>query len=272
MTTAGQSQMPTDEELVAYIDGELPLAARQAIDEALAASPELCARLEELHLGDRPFREAFDLLLDQAPVERMLARLSEQSAPVAVKPVAGPRTDWRAAGIAAMVLLSVGLGFAVGWGSKPVEQKIVEIEKLVPVAPARGWRQAVADYQALFTTESLTPDQGDGSALAQVSQRLGLALDQAAVSDGGVAFRRATLLAFNGKDLAQLAYLGDDGVPLAFCILRSASADAGPAFEVRNDLGIVHWVEKGYGFMLIGKLPEQRLGTIAGDLRARVPL
>ena len=119
MTTTANAQMPTDEELVAYIDGELSLEARQAIDEALAASPELCARLEELHLGDRPFAAAFDLLLDQAPVERMLARLSEQSTPVPVRPAAGPRTDWRAAGIAAMVLLSVGLGFAIGWGSKP---------------------------------------------------------------------------------------------------------------------------------------------------------
>lgn len=271
MPTTGQ-QMPTDEDLVAYIDGELPLDARQAIDEALAASPELCARLEELHLGDRPFREAFDLLLDQAPVERMLARLSEQSTPVPVKPVEGPRTDWRAAGIAAMILLSVGLGFAVGWGAKPVEEKIVEIEKVVQVTPAKGWRQAVADYQALFITESLTPDQGDGAALALVSERLGLPLDKAAVDAGGVSFRRATLLAFNGKELAQLAYLGDDGVPLAFCILRSANADAAPAFEVRNDLGIVHWVENGYGYMLIGKLPEQRLDTIAADLRDRVRL
>ncbi|MDF1721804.1 MAG: hypothetical protein P1U65_14120 [Minwuia sp.] len=292
MVSAGMADHPRDEDLVAYLDGELALADRQALDQALSDSADLRARLEVLRGGDRPFRESFDLLLDAAPLERMRAALPDPTISASVisttqtPPI--PANDWRSLGIAAMLLLAIGIGFAVGFGTRSdmgdtallaeldaLEAELEEAEAAAdaaPVATVKGWRQAVADYQVLFTTDSLTPDQGGDGALALASSQVGLNLDPATRAAAGLEFRRAQVLAFNSKPLVQLAYLGDDGVPVAFCIIASNKPEAGTQYEQRNGLGIVHWIIGGYGLMVIGDLPEERLNSIARDLRKSIQL
>lgn len=308
MTSAGTADHPRDEELVAYLDGELSLNARQALDQDLVDSAELRARLEALRSGNRPFREAFDLVLDAAPMDRLRATLPEPTLSARVIGTTSSPTpnaandraandrlgigragsDWRGIGIAAMLLLTVGIGFAVGFGTRSdmretallaeldaMEAELEEAQAAadaVPVVAAKGWRQAVADYQVLFTTDSLTPDQGDGAALALASEQVGLTLDPATRAAAGLEFRRAQVLAFKDKPLVQLAYLGDGGVPVAFCIIASNKPEADVQYEVRNGLGIVHWIIGGYGLMVIGDLPEDRLNSIARDLRQSVRL
>lgn len=296
MSSAGTADHPRDEDLVAYLDGELSLSDRQLIDQALSESAALRRRLELLRQGDRPFRAAFDTLLDQAPMDRLMAALPEPTLSASVvstskAPPPRPANDWQSIGVAAMLLLTLGIGFAVGFGTSSdragqreaallaeldeMEADLEEAEAAADAAPvvtAKGWRQAVADYQMLFTTDSLTPDQGGDAALALASERVGLPLDPATRAASGLQFRRAQLLAFNGKPLVQLAYLGDDGVPVAFCIIASNKPEADTQYEVRNGLGIVHWIIGGYGLMVIGDLPEDRLSRIASDLRKSIDL
>ncbi|GJL89739.1 MAG: membrane protein [Minwuia thermotolerans] len=296
MSSAGTADHPRDEDLVAYLDGELSLSDRQSIDQALSESADLRQRLEQLRQGGRPFREAFDTLLDQAPMDRLMAALPEPTLSASVISTSKatpprPANDWQSIGVAAMLLLTLGIGFAVGYGTSSdragerevallaeldeMEAELEEAEAAADAAPvvtAKGWRQAVADYQMLFTTESLTPDQGGGDALALASERVGLPLDPATRAASGLQFRRAQLLAFKDKPLVQLAYLGDDGVPVAFCIIASNKPEAETQYEVRNGLGIVHWIIGGYGLMVIGDLPEDRLNRIASDLRKSIDL
>lgn len=296
MSSAGTADHPRDEDLVAYLDGELSLSDRQSIDQALSDSADLRQRLEQLRQGGRPFREAFDTLLDQAPMDRLMAALPEPTLSASVISTSKatpprPANDWQSIGVAAMLLLTLGIGFAVGYGTSSdragerevallaeldeMEAELEEAEAAADAAPvvtAKGWRQAVADYQMLFTTESLTPDQGGGDALALASERVGLPLDPATRAASGLQFRRAQLLAFKDKPLVQLAYLGDDGVPVAFCIIASNKPEAETQYEVRNGLGIVHWIIGGYGLMVIGDLPEDRLNRIASDLRKSIDL
>ncbi len=296
MSSAGTADHPRDEDLVAYLDGELSLSDRQSIDQALSESADLRQRLEQLRQGGRPFREAFDTLLDQAPMDRLMAALPEPTLSASVISTSKatpprPANDWQSIGVAAMLLLTLGIGFAVGFGTSSdragqresallaeldeMEAELEEAEAAADAAPvvtAKGWRQAVADYQMLFTTESLTPDQGGGDALALASERVGLPLDPATRAASGLQFRRAQLLAFKDKPLVQLAYLGDDGVPVAFCIIASNKPEAETQYEVRNGLGIVHWIIGGYGLMVIGDLPEDRLNRIASDLRKSIDL
>ena len=229
-------------------------------------------------------------------MDRLMAALPEPTLSASVvstskAPPTRPANDWQSIGVAAMLLLTLGIGFAVGFGTSSdragqreaallaeldeMEADLEEAEAAADAAPvvtAKGWRQAVADYQMLFTTESLTPDQGGNDALALASERVGLLLDPATRAASGLQFRRAQLLAFNDKPLVQLAYLGEDGVPVAFCIIASNKPEAETQYEVRNGLGIVHWIIGGYGLMVIGDLPEDRLNRIAADLRKSIDL
>ena len=73
----------------------------------------------------------------------------------------------------------------------------------------------------------------------------------------------------NGKPLAQISYLYGDNAPVALCIIKTANAAQAPAEEKRHGLNIVHWVAGGYGFMVIGKVPESTLRQISDTFRAR---
>src|ERR1700694_853464 len=65
----------TDSQLLAYVDGALSPSEREALEARLAGDPALKARLAELASGNRPFAGAYDVLLRNAPRERLAASL-----------------------------------------------------------------------------------------------------------------------------------------------------------------------------------------------------
>lgn len=278
MTASTEHTPPSDEELVAFLDGELPLENRRRLNSLLAESAETRQRLERLRAGDRPFREAFDMLAEHAPNDRLAAILDHAARPAEPHTAAAPSAAARApqglrasmAAAAAILLALVG-GFTGGLLMQTANAPAAAPEIAEAAAPQRGWRQAVADYQTLFTTDSLTPYQGGDSGIELASAKVGLKLQDLAQDMDDLNFRRVQVLQFNGKPLVQFAFLSADGLPVSFCVIRSGKEPAPEAFETRNDLGVVHWVDKGFGFMVIGGMPQDRLTDVAHKLRTHVP-
>lgn len=270
MTASADNAMLRDEELVAFLDGELPLEERRRVNRALADSADARQRLEHLRTGGRPFHEAFDLLGRQAPMDRLhpLLAEAERRAGASATPAAGARAPMAAA--AAILLALVG-GFAGGMLLQPEPAEVARTTPIEPDSVQRGWRQAVADYQSLFTTESLTPYQGGDSGIELASATVGLELTRLAQNTGELNFRRVQVLRFNGKPLVQFAFLSADGVPVSFCVIPSGNEPAPESFETRNEMGVVHWVEDGFGYMVIGGMPQDRLFGIAHELKMRLP-
>ncbi|NIF93617.1 anti-sigma factor, partial [Burkholderia sp. Cy-637] len=50
---------PDDIQLLAYVDGKLPLPERAAIDQAMRASPALAGQVALLRASALPYRDAF---------------------------------------------------------------------------------------------------------------------------------------------------------------------------------------------------------------------
>mmetsp|Transcript_23030 Transcript_23030/g.39043 ORF Transcript_23030/g.39043 Transcript_23030/m.39043 type:complete len:190 (+) Transcript_23030:34-603(+) len=124
-----------------------------------------------------------------------------------------------------------------------------------PPEPARGWVSFVASYQALYTTATLAdaaPTSAEAFAqLATVSRAVGLDLTGLPAASG-LTFKRAQVLGFKGKPLVQIAFLRDDGTPVALCILP-AGPDAKPVnMGAAEGLGLARWNTPGHGFLLIG--------------------
>ena len=258
------SSRSDDGTLVAYIDGELSVEERAALEARLAGSATLGQRLEELRRGGRAFAEAFDLLLAGAPRERLSAILAG-----AVKQARPIRRDWRPAAMAAGIAIFV-LGAAAGT-LVPLATGLV---RPAQVAEGANWRQAVAEYMGFMTADTLAviPDNPPALAdqLAAVGKKIPLELSPDRLALPDATLKQAALYAFHGKPLAQLAYLSPaDGV-LAFCIIANGKPDATTAFENREGFSIVFWNRNGLGFMLIGKAPRPTLEAFAGDLAARV--
>jgi len=124
---------PSDELLVAYLDGELAPEQRQLIDNQLHDDPAITARLEQLKCGELPFNAAFESVLNQAPTDRLQAMLK------ALPPTPTATLSRRS-------FLAVAASFAVAG---------VVADRLFINWPhsesGQGWRASVAEYMALYT-------------------------------------------------------------------------------------------------------------------------
>lgn len=263
----------SDEELVAYLDGELSQAQRNMIVRRLEVDQSVKARLDHLRAGGRPFAEAFDAVLRAAPSDR-LQNLLEQ----AVRDDRAPtveRTwhfDRRLAAVAAALLLFIG-GALVGInlpGITPIGES--ESESL---NTPDGWRAVVTDYLNLYTRDTLADIPDDPALLdkqlAFVGAKLSLDLSPEKVALPDLALKRSQIFVLGGEPLAQIVYLPMEGGPVAFCIIRgSDNAEQAPTFENRQGKNVVYWSKAEHKFMLVGDLPRSQLVPFAKSLAARV--
>jgi anti-sigma factor RsiW len=279
MSPAGHSEI-SDAQLVAYIDGELNADEYEGMAKALSHNSEARERLERLKLGGRQFGEAFDLLLGAAPGDKLQAMFADLIAkqpgpsrevdsgetvvPFRKRSASGGAPLWQlAAAAAVLALVFTGGLFAGGFfdaSHQTAEQK-------------PGWREAAARYVALFSKETLAGMPADRETrqlnLQRVATALGLDLSDEKIANTALSFQGTQLLQLEGKPLAQISYLYGDNAPVALCIIKTANPAQAPAEEKRHGLNVVHWVAGGYGFMVIGKVPESTLRQISDTFRAR---
>jgi anti-sigma factor RsiW len=249
-----------DRQLTAYLDGELDAAERAALDAQLDADPTLRARLDALRVAADRTRLAFAALLETAPLADMRTRLNTALAGSAAR--AAPPWRQRVAAIAAaavFVAFVAGLGagrWSVGSGGGLAERD--------------DWRQAVVEYMALYTPESFGEAVSPrlGAEIATLSRRLGAPLDVDRLQIDDLSLRRAELLQYDGAPLGQIGYL-DGATPVAFCILRDGEPDAPLASATRDGFAVASWSQGGRGFMLIGKIPVERLTALARSLKEK---
>ena len=249
-----------DEALTAYLDGELPAAAAAELEARLAGDAAAQERLEVLRRG-RPPAEAFDAVLEMAPVDRLEGML--EAAGRSAPPRHGSFGALRAVAAGLMLIAAAGLGYTLARVTAPTE-----------VAEAPNWRAMVADYVSLYTPETLAmapPDPASNAhRLKLVGDGLGVDLTPDGVALPGLDLRGALLFQYDGKPLGQVSYLSTEHGPVALCIIRNGKPDAPPAFEERRGLNIVFWNSGGLGYLVIGAIPKETIETMAGSLAARI--
>lgn len=285
MTGPAETMNLSDEKLLAYIDGELDVSESTALSDEIERNPSARERLARLKNGGRPFAEAFDAMLAAAPDDKLQAMFAglvaqtsggqgqgqaddetivpfrQRTQPQAPQAKGAPL--WRMAA-AAVLLAAVFTGGLISGGVLNKPQQVAEAE-------ASGWREAAARYVALFSRETLEGMPASSSErlanLTKAEKELGLKLSVSRLEDPDLDFRGTQLLTFAGKPLAQVAYLYDGQKPVALCIIATENASAPLAAEKRQGLNVVHWVEGGYGYMVLGDVPEEELNRIAERFR-----
>ncbi len=280
----------TDEDLVAYLDGMLDETLAAHVEREVKRDRSLEARLDLLRRGDRPFEEAYDLLLHEAPQER-LKQVLDQAREQPLPATEGPESEhpapqlsgrsvnalpqssagWRLLA-AAVVLLAV---FAGGLFSSQFVHLPGEKTKVADGSwSKKGWRAAVAEYQSLFITQTLQNAAADEQErladIRSVSRYLGIDLTMDKVSVAPLELKRADVLKFSGKPLVQIAYLANGKTPVSFCIIKGERKPHELAQEQRLGLNIVYWDSEDFGFMVIGDVPKDELDEIARKLQRQV--
>ncbi|QKK24967.1 anti-sigma factor family protein [Rhizobium hidalgonense] len=259
--------IPSDEDLTAFIDGELT-AEEAARIETLANEDEAVAeRLEFLSRASLPFAQAFAPLLSEAPREKLEKMLAAIPAPASAKSGSPPAFATRRRFLGALAAALVA-GIAI-------DRAVIGIGRGLSARDENSeWRAVVADYISLYTRETLAgPVPATDVQAAQLSafdEKLGLSLSPEAVALPGIDFKRALLLQYDGKPLAQIAYLDPETGPMALCIVRSDRGPKPPDLESRKGMNIVYWSNGTHAFMLIGRAAADRMATIADGARGRM--
>ncbi|WP_249673139.1 transcriptional regulator [Pseudomonas abieticivorans] len=247
-----------DEQLVAFLDGELDTQAQIEMEHALDQNADLARRLEYLERSSLPYPNAYGELLAQAPQERLAAMLAALPAPSAGATF-GRR---RLLAVAASCLLA---GIAadrlfIGWHAH--------------AGKADQWREVVADYMALYTAQTLENLPSDEAAqtaqLQVVEHRLGLALKPAQLKLPGIEFKRAQVLQYDDRPIAQITYLDPLYGPMALCLTLNEGGTQVPAHERRYGMNVVFWANGGHAFMLIGHNPAPDLASRMQALRVQL--
>jgi len=105
--------MITEDALMAYLDGEAGPEQERAVEAALAASPQLRARLAELEARDRTVRTAFDSLLERPVPDHLVSAARGGDAPK-ILPFQ-PRRPLQGGGYAGVVAAVRRRPVLVGW-------------------------------------------------------------------------------------------------------------------------------------------------------------
>lgn len=245
---------PSDEQLVAYLDDELDRDHRQQLDNAIDEDPLLSLRVQWLQRSNLPYKKAYDELAQQAPLDRLQARLD--AIPALERP--GLSRRWFIGGAAAALVAGGVLAdrLFLGWHA----------------AQSNNWRALVGDYMALYVPQTLdhlaTDDATQRAQLREVDARLGLNLSPAALKLPAAEFKRAQMLEYDGVPIAQIVYLDAKHGPLALCVTRSNSGSQPLAHERRHEMNVVYWTEREHAWMLIGRNPADELEQRAMLLRS----
>ncbi|WP_170773308.1 hypothetical protein [Ruegeria lacuscaerulensis] len=232
----------SDETLTAYLEGNVDEAEANAIETAVAADPELEARLMALD----PFAPVVQAVFENVPAEAPQVDLPE---PQSAVPVHHSGSPWRLVAVAASVaVLAVSATF---WSTRP--------EPL-------GWAEQAAIYQSLYVPDTIASLDNSAQALDTqfelAEAELGRSLNRDTLEAlPGMELKRAQVLSFNGKPLIQVVFADEQGQPFAFCIIRQGEGAPSKAVKLAelSGLATATWSEGGYGYMLIGSSPQTPL-------------
>jgi len=246
--------------LVAYLDGELDSPRRQELERLLLGDAALKARLAALAEVGRPLRSAFDALLDVAPAGRLETAFAAARTKAQRRPQFRYRQMLVAAAASLLLLLCGGaIGYFVAKAPVGLFEEADEMEE--------AWVGAVAGQLSLYNAASLAtiqvPSAELEAQLGKLGEILGLDLSKERMTFAGLTLKRAELLHFEGRAIAELLYASKDHGPVALCIMASPGGEGEGEVESRGGLNLMYWAESGHRFLLIGDAPAERIESLA---------
>ncbi|MGI9409639.1 MAG: anti-sigma factor family protein, partial [Hyphomicrobiaceae bacterium] len=194
----------SDEELTAYLDGELDALRCRELEADLKQDGQLRGRLEALSVDTDSVRQSFEQLLALSPAPPSFLD--------GTRPAQSRMSSTAASFVTVVALTCLLLGAGAGWLYRGSEN--------------RTWQAFAAAYHALYVNRTLSGVNNNSQIalgeLQRVSDALGKDLRLGDLQRSRqLDYKRAQVLGFQGRPLVQLAFLSKVGAPIALCIIRS---------------------------------------------------
>lgn len=239
----------TEDELHAYVDGELPADRRGAVEAWLASHPEEAARIATWRMQAEAMRKRYGALAEEPVPERLkLGRIDRLA------------YGWRTwAGIAAAATIAAFvIGGVAGW-------------------MARGASAAAPSPLDLFIGEALSAHKlyiaevrhpievraGEQHLLPWLSRRVGATLRAPDLASFELKLLGGRLLPGPRGPAALFMYEGPTGERYTLYCSRSTAPQTAYRYSVAEQAAAVHWVEAELGWVVSGPADKDRLLQIS---------
>ncbi|GIL02215.1 MAG: membrane protein [Alphaproteobacteria bacterium] len=239
----------SEDELHAFVDGELAPERARAVEAWLARNPEAAAAVAEWRSQNAALRQLF---------------AAEPARRDGLGPA--PRRDWTAPPssrlrnvVAALVLVLAG-GTA-GWFANAALAP-------VPAGLAETLPQASRANYLVYSGEVRHPvevgAEEEDHLVGWLGKRIGRELTAPDLGAHGFSLVGGRLVPFAGKPGAMLMYENGDGERLTVLIAANgAHSGTNFRFEQAGGVGTFYWIDDGHGYALSGALSRDRLLRLA---------
>jgi anti-sigma factor RsiW len=237
----------SENELHAYVDGELPPERVAEVEAYLASMPEVAQRIADYRRNDEALRARFDPVLGEPVPERLVQRRNHWARPVLRY---------------AAVVGWITLGGIAGWhlhGATGGEQS----------SEAPTWARRAAIAHAVYSPEIRHPvevgaDQ-EAHLVTWLSKRLGTQLRIPQLNSLGYSLVGGRLLPGDHAPVAQFMYQDGRGQRLTLYVRTNREQSKETAFRFAQDGGVrvFYWIDRGLGLALSGEIGKEELLRVA---------
>lgn len=271
-------QKPSDDTLVAYLDGELDESARTEVEAWLDSDTVIRDRLAALTESASLLRAAFDPVLHEPVPEQLLAAARGETLGGAdVNKVArldaarqkrwtAPRwLHWAAAAGLGGLVIGGGLGYFVA-GPDEAQQQVAAVQ-------TANWLDNIAGYHKLFVSAgandtALVDVPASDDAARKAVQKLPSDFRLPNLQPWGLQFQGARYLFIEGEPGTQLFYTTDNKAlgPITVVVAATTKPDLAPTFDRRGNLNVLYWRHHGHAYALVGTADIGYLWNISNDI------
>ena len=236
----------TEDELHAYVDGELPAERRGDVEAWLAGHPDDAARVRSWRAMAEALHARYDSVADEAVPKRLeIERL-----------VRRPR-KWIYGAVAATLVEFIA-GGGVGWMARGAA-----------AAPSafRNFTLDALDAHRLYVVEVRHPVEVAGSdrahLVAWLSKRCGYDVKAPELDRTGLKLVGGRLLPGPEAPAAFLMYESPTGERFTLYTSRAETGTTQMRYAASDGDGALFWADRGVGYVLSGPTDKDRLNQVA---------
>jgi anti-sigma factor RsiW len=243
-----REQIVGEDELNAYVDGELPAARRSAVESWLASHPDDAAKVAAWRKQAELIRERYGAIADEIPPDRFnIRRLTR-------------RRYGAMAAAAAAVIAAFIAGGVTGWTARSVE---------APKRPTElaSFTTDALDAYRLYVVEVRHPVEVTGDQRPHLnewlSKRVGTPLHAPELDKVGLKLIGGRLLPGPTGASAFFMYEGPSGERFTLYCGRTKDRDTALRYTSGEQNAAYYWVDGDLAYVLAGPAEQDKLRTIA---------
>jgi anti-sigma factor RsiW len=275
--------------LMAYVDGGLTPCGLKEVERAISISAEIAERVALFKASALPYRQAFrHQQLPPVPesLNRKIAEMTCLFATSANMDAVGKfhsagapafRADARAkpaVPVHSKLRLTapwLAVAFVTGVFCCGAALRFVGFgPHATMLASASPWVTAAADYQRLYTRDTVAFDLPNSAVASHIVDNIrrddGLPIRIPDLRSLGLTFKRVQRLRFNDRPLVQIVYLPEQGPPVALCVVKEDKPDTVLAQQLVDSMDVVTWRQARLGYALIASPGNVDLGAIGKQI------